>query len=88
MIIKSIATEYITESPFRSIIDPAYLDEFAPYYNCTIVADVATVYGSGATEYEAEQAATANLAGQLAAQMHTAIAQYNVRNRAGNLEIA
>jgi len=96
MDIKSINTEYVTDSPYAHLIQPD--GEFVPYYSTVIHytdprdgerADrVYNVSGRGNTEYESEQDAIANLKAQLSAKVYSAVEKYYAANGAGMLDIA
>lgn len=88
MNIKSVTTKYVTENKFYQFLNPEYIDEFAPYYECEIISDKGVHRGKGETEYQAEKAAMENLEGDLAVEARIALEKYYVRNGAGNLEIA
>lgn len=89
MNIKSIKTNYVAEAPAAaSLINPEYLEKFVPYYECKIVSDKGVHYGTGESEFSAEESAMENLKRSLAAEANTALAQYDARHSAGNLDIA
>jgi len=96
MKIKSIETKYVTEQPFKELVEIE--GGFEPYYATVIrytdpregerAERVYSVSGQGATEYESEQNALENLRGQMAAKVYSAHEKFMAENGAGNLDIA